>query len=359
MSAVGRFFKAFGAFGAFGAALLGLVACSDPPTPPAVGPPEWHVVLDEGDLDRAVLSVWGTGPDEVFVVGGPLGNTGRSSLALRFDGSAWHDLKATGEETFWWVSGSGSKDVWMVGEKGRIAHWDGASWEEHASGVTSTLWGVYAFSPTDAWAVGGTPEGGVGPQNDVVLRWDGSAWKPEALPGEPLGRSLYKVWGTSSENLYVVGEYGTIWHRTAVGWALESDPPLATWTLFTVFGCSASEVYAVGGKDILQSNGQSGSDAWTRLDVTIFNGVNGVSCGAPGEVAIVGNSGLKRRLVDGSWVDEFAVEPFGDMHAVWADGAGAFWAVGGDFYSKPAPGTPRKGLVARFGQGQVASSIGP
>ena len=81
MSAVGRFFKAFGAFGAFGAALLGLVACSDPPTPPAVGPPEWNVVLDEGDLDRAVLSVWGTGPDEVFVVGGPLGNTGRSSPA--------------------------------------------------------------------------------------------------------------------------------------------------------------------------------------------------------------------------------------------------------------------------------------
>jgi hypothetical protein len=76
-------------------------------------------------------------------------------------------------------------------------------------------------------------------------------------------------------------------------------------------------------------------------------------------VAIVGNSGLKRRLVDGSWVDEFDKEPFGDMHAVWADGAGAFWAVGGDFYGKPAPGMPRKGLVARFGTGQVASSIAP
>lgn len=341
-------------------ALFGLVlaGCSetDPLSPPPdAGKPSWQVVLDEGDLDRAVLSVWGTGPSEVFVVGGPLGNTGLTSLALRFDGSAWHDLKPAGEETFWWVNGSGSKDVWMVGEKGRIAHWDGASWEEHASGVTSTLWGVWAFSPTDAWAVGGTPEGGVGPQNDIVLRWDGSAWKPETLPGEPLGRALYKVWGTNSDDLYVVGEYGTIWHRTAGGWALESDPPLATGTLFTVFGCSAAEVYAVGGKDILQSDGSS----WTRLDVTIFNGVNGVACGGPGEVAIVGNGGLKRRLVDGEWVDELAVEPYGDMHAVWADRAGAFWAVGGDFFSKPAPGMPRKGLVARFGQGQAASSIGP
>lgn len=347
-----------------GGVLFGLIlaGCSDPPSTPPTPPddggaeqPGWQVVLDEGDLDRAVLSVWGTGPSEVFVVGGPLGNTGLSSLALRFDGSAWHDLKPAGEETFWWVSGSGSDDVWMVGEEGRIAHWDGASWESHASGVTSTLWGVWAFSPTEAWAVGGKPEGGVGPQNDIVLRWDGSAWVPEVLPGEPLGRSLYKVWGTSSDNLYVVGEYGTIWHRTAGGWALESDPPIATGTLFTVFGCSETEVYAVGGKDILQWDGM----AWARLDVTIFNGVNGVSCGGPGEVAVVGNGGLKRRLVEGAWVDELAVEPYGDMHAVWADGAGAFWAVGGDFFSKPAPGMPRKGLVARFGKGQVANSIAP
>jgi len=342
---------------AFLVGLLGIGGCSDPPPdpPPDPGPAAWRTVLDEGDLDRALLSVWGTGPSELFVVGGPLGNTGRSSLALRYDGSTWRDLKPAGEETFWWVGGSSSTDVWMVGEKGRIAHWDGASWEEHASGVTATLWGVWAFSPTEAWAVGGTPEGGVGPQNDIVLRWDGSAWKPEALPGEPLGRSLYKVWGTGSDNVYVVGEYGTIWHRTAGGWALESDPPLATGTLFTVYGCSASEVYAVGGKDILKSDGS----AWTRLDVTIFNGVNGVSCGAPGEVAVVGNGGLKRRLVDGEWTDELADEPYGDMHAVWADGAGAFWAVGGDFFSKPAAGMPRKGLVARFGKGQVASSIGP
>lgn len=336
-------------------------ACSDPDpqTPDGGSPalPAWSVVLDENDVDGALLSVWGSGPDNVFTVGGPLGNTGFSSLALHYDGSSWHRLSPGGEETFWWVSGSSAGDVWMVGEKGRISHWDANTkkFTEHSSGVTATLWGVMAFSPSDVWAVGGTPEGGVGPGNDIVLHWDGKAWNPVVLPGNPLGRSLYKIWGESSENLYVVGEYGTIWHKTQNTWVLESDPPLAQGTLFTVFGCNANEVYAVGGKDILRSNGS----AWEKLDVPLYNGVNGVSCGQPGEVAVVGFGGLKMRLVKGEWVDDFFEVPNGDMHAVWADGQGAYWAVGGDFISKASPGARRKGLVGRFGSGAVADSLSP
>lgn len=340
---------------AYGALIItALSACSSPEDPPKdLGPPAWQVALDEGDLDRAVLSVWGTGPNNVYAAGGPLGNTGFSSLALRWDGATFRELHPGGDETFWWVSGSGPNDVWMVGEEGRIARWDGAVFTEHASGTTTTIWGVYAFSPKDAWAVGGTPEGGTKAPNDIVLRWDGAAWSPETLPGEPLGRSLYKVWGTSSEDLYVVGEYGVIWHRKGSTWSLESDPPLAKGTLFTVHGCSPSEVYAVGGQDVLRSDGTG----FAKLDVTLGGGVNGVSCGAPGEAAIVGTNGLKQRLTGGAWIDDLVDEPYSDLHAVWADGEGAYWAVGGEFISKPSPGKPRKGVIARYGAGEVATSI--
>jgi len=44
------------------------------------------------------------------------------------------------------------------------------------------LFDVAAISATDAWAVGGTPEGGTAAPNDVVLHWDGTAWKQEMLP---------------------------------------------------------------------------------------------------------------------------------------------------------------------------------
>lgn len=327
---------------------------TDPPPQPEA-PPAWRAVLDEADLDGAVLSVWGSGPGDVFVVGGPLGNTGFETLALHHDGERWRDLAPGGEETLWWVSGSGPDDVWMVGEQGRALRWDGASFRSHASGTDATLWGVYAFSKTDAWAVGGSPGKGTAAPNDIVLRWDGAAWAPDPLPGAPLGRALYKVWGTSSDDLYVVGEAGTIWHRGPSGWELQSDPPIATGTLFTVHGCGASEVYAVGGQDVLRSDGQ----AWTKLDVALTNTVNGVACGAPGEAALVGFGGMKQRLVDGAWIDEFTKEPHGDLHAVWAEGEGVYWAVGGDFLTKATPGARRRGLVARYGPGQVTDEILP
>jgi len=331
--------------------------CSDPPEQPPPPPPEkagWQVVLDEGDLDRAVLSVWGSGPEDVFAVGGPLGN-GLETLAVHFDGEAWKELHPGGEQTYWWVSGSGPDDVWMVGEEGRISHWDGVNFTEHTSDTLATLWGVWAASKTDAWAVGGTPEGGTSAPNDVVLHWDGATWAPVTLPGAPLGRALYKVWGTSSDDLYVVGEYGTIWHKKGATWALESDPPVATGTLFTVAGCGSDEVYAVGGFDVLRSDGAS----WQKLDVALTNGVNGVACGGPGEVVVVGFGGSKQRLDEGAWVDEFDVPPFADLHAAWADGAGTYWAGGGNFVTGSMPGAARQGIVARYGTGRVASQITP
>lgn len=330
--------------------------CSDPTTTPP--PPEpsaaWQIALDAGDLDRAVLSVWGSGPNDVFAVGGALGN-GQETLALHFDGTSFKELHPGGTETFWWVSGSGADDVWMVGEKGRIAHWNGSTFESHVSGVTATLWGVFATSKTDAWAVGGTPEGGTALPNDIVLHWDGQAWAPITLPGPALGRSLYKIWGTSADNLYVVGEAGTVWHKKGTTWLLESETPLATGTLFTVAGASESEIYAVGGVDVLRSDGSS----WQKVDVLLGNSVNGVAANGPGDVAIVGFGGLKQRLVSGAWVDDFEAAPHGDLHAVWADGLGTFWAVGGSFVSKSEPGASRQGIVARFSKSKAPTEITP
>ncbi len=265
--------------------------------PPAPAPPAWQTVFDDTTLGGAVLSAWGTGPEDVYAVGGPLGDSGFTAVAVHYDGSAWTTLSPGGASSFWWVSGSGTADVWMVGENGRITHWDGATFVDHTQPTTATMWGVWAASTTDAWAVGGTPEGGTAQPNDVVLHWDGTSWTPQALPGTPLGRSLNKVWGTASDNLYVVGESGTIWHRRGTTWAQESNP--ATSNLLTVYGCSATDVYAVGGSDVLHSDG---GGTWTEVSITLDNSVNGVTCGPDGDVLVVGYGGLKQRLVEGKWI---------------------------------------------------------
>jgi hypothetical protein len=338
---------------ALGGALL--AACSSSAPPPAdAGPAAWQVVFDGATLDRDLLSAWGTSPTDVYAVGGPLGNSGYQAIVLHYDGASWTELPVGGSDSFWWVYGSGPTDVWMVGENGRMTHWDGAAFTEHTPVTTGTLYGVWAASPVEAWAVGGTPEGGTSAPNDIVLHWDGTSWTPSPLP-QQLGRALLKVWGTAPDNLYVVGEYGTIWHRRGATWTLESNPPLAQGTLFTVFGCSASEVYAVGGRDVLRSDGPT----WTRVDLTLTNDVNGVSCSSAGGdlVAIDGFGGLKERLVGGGWVDDSADPPFTDLHGVWADPSGAFWVAGGDFVAHPTPNKPRSGMLARYGVGTVSTSL--
>lgn len=313
--------------------------------------PAWHVVYDGNALGGSLLSVWGSGPADVFAVGGGLGNTGFGAVAWHFDGTSWKDLAPGGADSFWWVSGTGPNDVWMVGEKGRMTHWNGSSFEELPRVTTATIWGLWAASPTDAWASAGTPGKGTAAENDVILHWDGAAWSKVTLPGKPLGRSLNKVWGTSSDDLYAVGEFATVWHKKGADWLLESDPPVAKSTLLTVFGCSASDVYAVGGSDVIHSDGTS----WSKAEVSLSNVVNGVTCGAPGEVLLVGFGGLKQRLVKGAWVDEFDKDPTGDLHGSWGDGQGAFWAAGGDFVSKPTANKARRAILAHWGTKPTAT----
>ena len=120
-------------------------------------------------------------------------------------------------------------------------------------------------------------------------------------------------------------------------------PRLAQDRLFTVYGCSATDVWAVGSTDVLRSDGT----AWRRETVTLPNVVNGVTC-ADGAVTLVGFGGLKLRKDGDSWVDQSNKSPFSDLHAAWDDGAGSVWAVGGDFLSPRRPNVKRVGVVARF-----------
>jgi hypothetical protein len=318
-------------------------------------PPEWTPVIDH--LEGTLLSIWGTSERDIWTVGGSLGN-GLDSLVMRFDGTTWRRVRPGGQETYWWVHGTGPNDVWLVGEKGRITHWDGTKFEERASGTTATLFGVWAAAPDDAWAVGGVPDQPTAP-NDVVLHWDGASWKIVPLP-ETKKVALFKVWGSSKDDIYVVGEAGLVWRRTNGAWKREADG-VAKGRLTTVTGCGANEIIAVGGRELLTSNG---AGSWTRSDALLINDVNGVACapaGAParewGRAVIVGGGTLKLRLVGSEWKDDFGSKPLTDLHGAWVDPTGAFWGVGGQFTATPRPGASREGVVARFGAGTVSSAI--
>lgn len=303
----------------------------------------WRPVFAQ-DLDRSALSVWGTGAGDVYLVGGGLGVAGLGALALHHDGRAWRELPTGREETLWWVWGTSARDVWMVGEKGLVLRFDGSAFRVLPSGTQATLFGVWGAAANDVWIVGGLPRAGAGPDNDVVLRWDGQSLNRDAsLPAR--GAALFKVWGASASDVWVAGELGTLWRRTSQGWVDHSAPQGTRESLLTVHGCSATEVYAVGGPTVFSFDGS----AWSAVRQAP-SGANGVSCGKDA-VLVVGNGGLKLRYDKRArtWIDDRLAEPWRtDFHGAWVSPSGELWAAGGNFLLPSGAGS-RTGVVGYFG----------
>ncbi len=296
-----------------------------------------------GDLDRSALAIWGSSDEDVVVVGGPVGTPGAALLSA-WDGQAWRDIPTGTEKTLWWVWGAPgpTRDVWMVGDDGTILRWDGERVNELASGTNAHLYGVWGTSSTDVWIVGGRPGSEESP-DDVVLHWDGSTLRAEEVPAR--GAALFKVWGAGDE-IWATGEGGTILHRAGGQWL---DRSVETGdTLVTVHGCSASEVYAVGGPHLYRWDGTS----WgTVPEATFFASAAGVAC-APSGVLVVGSGGLKLRLdrATGEWIDETLQRPNdADLHGAWISPGGAFWAAGGNYVAPPELIDRRTGVLAYRG----------
>lgn len=300
-------------------------------------------------LDRSVLCAWGTSEHDVWLVGGSLGVGDAGSLLMHWDGRRFTEMPTGQDESLWWIWGTpDAQTMWMVGDNGTVLRRTGANIENVPSGVSSTLFGIWGASPDDIWIVGGDP-GEQDGDKDLLLHWDGRSLEREALPA-PRGTTLLKIWGASRDDIWVGGEGGTLLHRTAAGWEDRSGEVPTFYSLNSVHGCGANEVYAVGGKVIFKYDGTSWAHV-TEAEGMISGSAVGVSCG-PTAVVVVGAGGLKLRLdkQTGEWHDETTAEPWNtDFHGAWVSNDGDIWAVGGN-YATPAASTDRRqGVVGYLG----------
>jgi hypothetical protein len=303
----------------------------------------WSVVFEGADLDRVVLSAWGQSIDDLYAVGGGLGN-GRGGLVLHYDGAVWTELATGSTETFWWTWQSGPDDVTFVGEGGALFHYDGQSVEDRSGTTPLSLYGVWGAAADDVWAVGGDPLSD--PPAGVILHYDGAAWT-DATPAAGVPGTLFKVWGSGATNVYAVGQFGIILRYDGTDWTSESCATDVT--LFTVAGRGADDVYAVGGAPARICHRDAAG--WSRVDAgfpaSIFNGV---TVAPSGEAWVVGLGGVKLyRDGAGAWHDHTLAQPAWDLHAVWADADSEVLAVGGNFYAPPSPGISRIGVVGHYG----------
>lgn len=306
---------------------LGAMGAECPPPPGGDGGPEpgakWERAFDATEAG-SVSGVWGSGPDDVFAVGG-----GERGTVFHYDGQAWSKMDVPEVPLLVWVHGFGPDDVLAVGVGGGAVHYDGSAWSVLDTGTTEDLWGVFGFAPDDVWVVGGDTDEG----DPVLLHYDGQAFTEVAIPAEhnPMGaHALFKIWGIGSK-LFAVGQRGLILEHEGGQWSYAPAGAEANDDFVSLWGTSEDNIVAVGGRAnarIAKYDGQQ----WTTIAPYGVGGINGVFMSEPGKALIVGVFGLAGTydLATDDIVEEDTSTPF-DLHAVWGDGEGRHYAVGGNF----------------------------
>lgn len=283
----------------------------------------------------SLSGVWGSGPDDVFVVGG----SDAGAEIHHFDGSAWAEMAPpAGAGLLVWAYGFSPSEVYAVGMGGGAWRYDGASWSSLGdTGTTAPLWGVWGTSGSDLWMVGGEVDGG----EPVILHWDGATFTSIALDpaqNSRAAKALFKVWGIDG-TVFAVGQGGLVIRWDGGAWVETGAGPDADRDFVSLWGTSASHIVAVGGR----ANGRVATwdgSAWTTEAPSGLGGLNAVFIDDPDTAMIGGVNGFVGTLDVASGAIEREVPTNSlDVHAMWGDGEGRTYAVGGTFLDGSHAGT--------------------
>jgi hypothetical protein len=136
---------------------------------------------------------------------------------------------------------------------------------------------------------------------------------------------MFKVWGKTNADLWMVGTGGTTVHYDAAEFTVqESD---TNRQLFTVHG-DLDEVLAVGGlgTGVIVQNLDEG---WNDITPEETPHVMGVHVGRTATYAVGVEGAVLRRGETGWETVETGLDVPEHLHAVWQDPQGGVWAVGG------------------------------
>ncbi len=303
--------------------VLLLAACNTPPSA-SVGEVAHHD-------DVAFLSVGGTGPDDVWVVGAQP-DPASGPVVLHHDGGNWETLETGQLHTLWWVHAFEDGPVFLGGGGATVLKVEDGEVERTPTPkfFGNTVYGLWGASEDEVWAVGGFAG-----RDGFAWRYDGETWHgvdlPDDMPRNEAGEipALFKVWGRAADDVWFVGGLGTVLHWD--GTALTRVPSGTTEQLFTVTG-NETEVVIVGGSGngVLLRGGLSGLVDDTPEFAPLLQGV---TFDGDGALWVTGADGFTLRQLPGGEfepVDLMVSDVPQTVHALWADGEGGIWGAGGN-----------------------------
>jgi hypothetical protein len=296
----------------------------------------------------AGISISGSGPSDIWVIGLETDPPGTGGTVLRGDGNTWSpvDLTSCPETSFRylynvWVAAR--DDVHVAGCFGALGahnlhHWNGTSWTGFDMGGNRAFSYLWGSSTTDVWASASESSG------SSFAKWDGTKWTAHGnAVGIMAGAAAQDFWIYDFVNIRhhppqptnPTGPTDDSFDRSVAVATL--DPALGCddggsgqclWPIHAAWATATNDVWFVGREgQALHYDGNS----W-RVDVTPSGtSLRGVWGSSPGDVWAVGDQGTIVHYDGSHWAS--VVSPTtGTLSAVWGSGPCDVWAIGDAIY---------------------------
>jgi len=240
-------------------------------------------------VETALLDVWGFDQNDIYACG-------EGGVILHYDGTKWAPMKAIAPEgvIFRDVWGPNPKEVYVVAEMdgwGYVLVWDGTNWKVALSATTATLRHVHGASGNNVFAVG---------QGGTIIRYDGNGWG--LMPIDPyvmedgsefyITQNLYGVYAQGDNDVYAVGEEGVVVHYDGASFSLAG---MLGSKLRTIYGLNPEALWAAGNSGVIfRFDGQQ----WYQEESGTVATIYAIWGDSAGNMYAVGDNGLILAFVE-------------------------------------------------------------
>ena len=348
---------------------------------------KWSPITIPDSESYTFYSVFGFSEDNIYV-------GGDSGAIAHYNGKDWKFIKTPGfrqEDFIKSISGPSSNDLYLCSYFGKIIHWNGETSE-----VVSTQQKQKCFFAV--WSVNSKCVFAVG-DDGVINQYNGTEWKRLAF-GNPKkmskkdtsqkdiqsidngkcpvvhhskkkwipqndvkGIDLVGVWGTSDDNVFAVGNAGTIYHFDGKKWQKQISPVIMT--LYCIRGVAPDSIFSCGAKGTILNYDKG---EWKTMDSGTKKGLTSLWFANPNCGFAVGFAGTILQYDGTKWKQ--AVDPDKVSHInfsdVWGFSETNVYAVGdlGTLYHyngkdwKKIPTPTTKWLLSTWGSDEHNLFIG-
>jgi hypothetical protein len=316
---------------------------------------DWCPVPTTVDKLYSLTNVWGSGKDDVWATGsgGTVIHWNGSAWTPTVVPSDTLPIKDT-FRALWgsgpndvWIASATDMIFHSTGFKDGTAEWVRAPSASDSDWDRRPLFAVWGTSPTDV-RFGGAPNSYFDPDieetvytNQFVLDTSGEGTKWSRSKGYA---TVYGLWGPSANELWLIGDHRP-YTPQVVAWVLHGTRESGgdvVWTqvdsksttrLRGLWGSSANDVWVVGDNGTIRHFDANATEAEIVESKTRSN-FNAVWGSGPNDIWVIGDKGTILHFDGNSWSESVAAFPMGrskpHLFGIWGSGPDDVWIVGND-----------------------------